>query len=361
MSSSLPPAAPPRVQPVDIASYLLIAGGLLLVMLVHLLAGLLCVCVGFLLTRRLSIAFDALAARLRPKPSQPAQCSGLARVLGGRWMSALAAAIVILAPLLILTGALTQSREVMLHAPAQYRELLDYTAHTVLELRQKLPASIGAYLPDGAADLQRLLAHFFSTQAGTLAHTGRLWINALIHAYVGLIIGALVACRPRLKSPRPLVQSLHTRIMLFGEAFRQIIAAQFWIAALNTLLTAIFLLVVLPLWQARLPYTPALIMLTFLAGLVPIVGNLLCNTVMTLVALSVSPLTGVACLLFLILIHKVEYVINAKIVGQRTRVTMWELLTAMFVAEAIFGPGGLVAAPLFYAYMKKELQRLDLV
>ncbi|MEO5738865.1 MAG: AI-2E family transporter, partial [Variovorax sp.] len=145
------------------------------------------------------------------------------------------------------------------------------------------------------------------------------------------------------------------------EAFRQIVAAQFWIAAFNTLLTAGFLLVLLPLWGLRLPYEPALITLTFVAGLVPIVGNLLCNAVLTLVGLSVSPIAAAACLIFLIVIHKAEYVINAKVVGSRTHMAVWELLAVMFVAEAVFGPAGLVAAPLFYAYLKKELQAKRLV
>ena len=141
----------------------------------------------------------------------------------------------------------------------------------------------------------------------------------------------------------------------------QIVAAQFWIAAFNTMLTALFLLVLLPMWGIRLPYEPALITLTFVAGLVPIVGNLLCNLVLTLVGLSVSPLAAAACLAFLILIHKAEYVINAKVVGSRTQMAVWELLAVMFVAEAVFGPAGLVAAPLFYAYLKKELYASKLV
>jgi predicted PurR-regulated permease PerM len=33
----------------------------------------------------------------------------------------------------------------------------------------------------------------------------------------------------------------------------------------------------------------------------------------------------------------------------------------MFVAESVFGPAGLVAAPLFYAYLKKELEASRLV
>ena len=38
-----------------------------------------------------------------------------------------------------------------------------------------------------------------------------------------------------------------------GEAFRQIVAAQFWIAALNTLLTALLLLFVLPYGGLQCP------------------------------------------------------------------------------------------------------------
>jgi len=86
-----------------------------------------------------------------------------------------------------------------------------------------------------------------------------------------------------------------------------------------------------------------------------------CNAVITVVGLSVSPIVGLSCLAFLILIHKAEYVINAKVVGHRTQMSVWELLTAMFVAEAVFGPAGLVAAPLFYAYLKKELHAVGLV
>ena len=128
-----------------------------------------------------------------------------------------------------------------------------------------------------------------------------------------------------------------------------------------TLLTTLFLLFILPMWDMALPYTPVLITLTFVAGLVPIVGNLLCNAVITLVGLSVSPVAAVACLAFLILIHKAEYVINAKVVGRRTHMGVWELLSVMFVAEAVFGAAGLVAAPLFYAYLKKELFAARLV
>ncbi|MDD2547784.1 MAG: permease, partial [Burkholderiaceae bacterium] len=247
------------------------AAALLLVMVWGLLPGLLCVCLGFLLTRALAQGF----AQLRYPRGAAHSLPRLAQIA--------AAALVMLLPLALLGLGLTHSRGYIIEAPQQYRELLNYLARTVLELRLKLPADMAEHLPEGAADIQRMLASYLGAKAGALAMAGRAWLGSLLFAYVGLLIGALAAVRPLREAPGPLAQQLAQRITLFGEAFRQIVAAQFWIAAFNTLLTACFLLLVLPQWGLGLPYTPVLIMLTFVAGLVPIVGNLLCNAVLTLV------------------------------------------------------------------------------
>jgi len=360
----LPPPYPPVTRSIQIASYLLMGGTLLLVMLRGLLPGLLCVCLGFLLTRWLTRCFHALPALLAQlaeytqKPL-PTHLPRLARLPVRA--STLAAAVVMLLPLLCMALALSHSRSYLGDAPQQYRELLHYLARTVLELREKLPPDIAAQLPDGAAEIQYTIAAYLAAKSGALAVAGRVWLGGLLHVYVGMIIGALAAVRSPAGTCGPLAQVLALRVTRMGDAFRQIVAAQFWIAVFNTTLTALFLLLLLPLWHARLPYTPLLITLTFVAGLVPIVGNLLCNAVLTLVGLSVSPTAAVACLVFLVLIHKAEYVINAKVVGTRTHIGVWELLSVMFVAEAVFGPAGLVAAPLFYAYLKKELAAERLV
>jgi len=349
---------PPSISTRSVAavSYLLIAGALLLIMWQGLLPGLLTVCIGFLATRSIARVLHAGAQasrRIGDKDRTWAMTPRAPRIIG--------AAFVMLAPLGLLVIGLAQARDFVLDAPGQYQELLDFVARTIIELRLKLPTDIGAYLPEGVAEVQNIVANYLRAQAGALATTGRAWLGGLLLAYVGLIVGALAAIGAPSSMRGPLATQLRLRITRFGEAFRQIVAAQFWIAAFNTLLTSGFLLLLLPTWHLELPYTPALITLTFLAGLVPIVGNLVCNAVITLVGLSVSPVTALACLAFLILIHKAEYLINAKVVGSRTQMTVWELLTAMFVAEAVFGPAGLVAAPLFYAYLKKELHAAHLV
>ncbi len=325
------------------ASYVLVALSLLMVMHFGLLAGLLSACVGFLLTRWLAAHLGRVQRYLPLKAEN------------------LAATLVMLAPLVLLAIALSRSRSYIIGAPLQYRELLDFLARTVLELREKLPPEIASQLPDGADEIQRALASYLGAKAGALASAGRAWLGGLLYAYVGGIVGALAALGHGTRARGPLIRQLAVRVTRLGDAFRQIVAAQFWIAAFNTSLTAIFLLLVLPLWGMKLPYTAMLITLTFVGGLIPIVGNLICNSVITLVGLSVSPYAAAACLGFLILIHKAEYVINAKVVGQRTHIRVWELLAVLFVAEAVYGPAGLVAAPLFYAYAKKELEAARLI
>ncbi|WP_370630232.1 AI-2E family transporter [Xenophilus sp. Marseille-Q4582] len=364
-SAPAPLATPPMLGPpaspgVVIASYVLMGAALLGVMLSHLLVGLLAVCVGFLATRTFVRLMLRLAHRLLARYS-PGDADGPLPRRIESIIQAVTIIVVIVGPLALLGIGISQAREYIVDAPQQYRELLDYVARTILELRQKLPPDLASALPAAAGEVQHMVANYLRTQAGSLALAGRAWLAGLLFAYVGLIVGGLAAVTRAPALRLPLAAQMHQRITTFGQAFRQIVAAQFWIATFNTTLTAIFLLFVLPLWNLQLPYTPALITLTFVAGLIPIVGNLLCNVVITLVGLSVSPLTAAACLAFLILIHKAEYAINAKVVGSRTHIAVWELLAVMFAAEAVFGPAGLVAAPLFYAYLKKELQAAQLV
>ena len=146
-----------------------------------------------------------------------------------------------------------------------------------------------------------------------------------------------------------------------GDAFRRVVFAQVRISLLNTTFTALYLAVVLPLLGVQLPLTKTMIVITFIAGLLPVVGNLISNTVIVIVSLAYSIYVALASLLFLVVIHKLEYFLNAKIIGSRIRCRAWELLIAMMAMEAAFGVAGVIAAPIFYAYVKTELSERGLV
>ena len=84
-------------------------------------------------------------------------------------------------------------------------------------------------------------------------------------------------------------------------------------------------------------------------------------TVIVVLGLSMSLYVAIGALVFLIVIHKLEYFLNARIVGTQIQSRAWELLLAMIVMEAAFGLPGLIAAPIYYGYLKSELADKQLV
>jgi predicted PurR-regulated permease PerM len=159
----------------------------------------------------------------------------------------------------------------------------------------------------------------------------------------------------------PFLCALRSRMRTLTTAFDKVVFAQVKISALNTVLTAIYLLVALPLFDVHLPMATILVLLTFVVGMLPVVGNLVSNTVIVVISLGVSLGAGVASLLFLVLIHKAEYFLNARIVGHQVQATAWELLSAMLLMEAAFGVVGLVAAPVVYAWLKAEVKEQGMI
>lgn len=321
-------------------SFVLAAIVCLAVLVYGLLPGLLAVCLGYLATSALV---------------------GKGRLRGPRLGPAWAAAVVITMPIVALTVLFANAKGVVFGAVAQYQALLHHLAGTVLEIRQKLPPDLAAHLPDELLAAQSWLVDYLQSQAHALTGFGTAGLRGSLLVYVGLVVGALMVGTPTPLANGPLRGALRQRGSDFMNAFRQIVVAQFWIAAFNAGCTAAFLWLALPLAGVSIPYSATLVGLTFVAGLIPIVGNLLCNSVLTVAGVSVSPAVGLACLLFLVAIHKFEYVINARVVGQRTNTAAWELLTVMFIGEAVFGVAGLVAAPLYYAYAKRELHDAGLI
>jgi predicted PurR-regulated permease PerM len=159
----------------------------------------------------------------------------------------------------------------------------------------------------------------------------------------------------------PLARALQERAGHLGEAFRHIVFAQVRISAVNTILTALYLVVVLPITGVYLPLSKTMIAVTFIVGLLPVIGNLISNTIFVILGLSVSLSVAIALLAYLVIIHKLEYFVNAHIVGMQVHAHVWELLPAMLVMEAAFGIPGLIAAPIYYAYLKEELASRQLI
>ncbi len=248
--------------------------------------------------------------------------------------------------------------------PDSLAVLLQRMADIVTTIRAQLPAWALTYLPDNLEDFQASAADTLREHAGQLGAAGQIFGKVVFHIVIGLAVGGLLAIRVGSQGERPLgplAQEIENRVTAFASAFRSIVFSQIRISALNTVLTAIYLVVALPIFGVHLPLVKTVIVATFLLGLIPILGNLMSNTIIVVVGLSVSPFVAVASLLYLIVIHKLEYFMNARIIGTEINSRAWELLTALVVMEAMFGIPGLIAAPIYYAYSKRELIREGLI
>jgi predicted PurR-regulated permease PerM len=241
--------------------------------------------------------------------------------------------------------------------------LLARLADILASSRGSLPAWLSQYVPEDADTVRAVIVDWLRDHAAELQHAGHMFGVTFLHVLLGMVIGAIICFREARGATHRtvLLREASERVLTLAHAFRSVVFAQVKISAINTVLTAIYLAIALPLFGIHLPFTRALIALCFIGGLLPVFGNLISNTMIVIVSLTQGFAVAASSLVFLIVIHKLEYFLNARIVGGEIKAAAWELLVAILAFEAAFGIPGLVAAPIFYAYGKAELRQLGLI
>jgi predicted PurR-regulated permease PerM len=325
------------------ASWILSGAGLVLVLMLQLLPAMLA---GMLVYELVHVVAPAVSGRLSDRR---------AKMIAVVLLSALMVAIT--------TAAIAGAAVFFQSDEGSIPGLLTKMADILAGSRGTLPSWIVDQLPANPDDMRAAIVGWFRVHAADMQSMGKEAGKLLVYALVGMIVGAMVALHEALPTgPRgPLAAELIERIANLGDVFRRVVFAQVRISLLNTILTGIYLALLLPLFGVKLPLTKTLIAVTFIAGLLPVIGNLISNTVIVIVALSYSPAVAIASLGFLIAIHKLEYFLNARIIGRQVGSHAWELLLAMLVMEAAFGIAGVIAAPIYYAFVKDELARQGLL
>ncbi|TAM03119.1 MAG: AI-2E family transporter [Paraburkholderia sp.] len=332
----------PNLSAVEIGSYIVAIGGLWTVLYLRLLGALLA---GMLVYQLVHTIAPFIERRMS---SQRA-----------RWASVVLVSIVIVGTL---TGLIVGVIEHFEHDVPSVQQVMTQMMSFVDQARGRIPEAVAAYLPVDVDQLKVRAVALMHEHANQLGQGGKNAARIFGHILIGMIIGAIVAISAQKNTQRlPLSTAFVTRVARFADAFRRIVFAQVKISAINTVFTALLLLLVLPIFHSRLPLAKTLVVVTFVVGLLPVIGNLISNTLIAAIALTVSLPAAISALVFLIVIHKLEYFLNARIVGGQIEARAWELLVAMLVMEAAFGLQGVVAAPIFYAYIKRELIYLRLV
>ncbi len=197
---------------------------------------------------------------------------------------------------------------------------------------------------------------------GYLGNFARIATFESVFFIIGIVVAVGIFLNPHIddnRTPHPLnLFSLHTGHLAalyssFYKSFETVMGAQVIISAINTFLTTIYVFAV------GMPYAPLVVVVTFLCGLLPVVGNLISNTVIVCIAFRVSPSFAGWALLFLVTIHKLEYFLNSRIIGGRIRHPMWLTLIALVFGERLFGLAGVVLAPVLLHFIKVEASRFQ--
>lgn len=181
--------------------------------------------------------------------------------------------------------------------------------------------------------------------------TGTLLISLLFAYLISLDTGRLRAEVEGLRRSR--LRHFHEEtagaIVNFADTVGRALQAQFVIACLNTLLTALGLL------YLGLPAVTALSLIVFLCSFVPVLGVFISTTPMVVVALGTGDfLMAVWVVLLIVVIHTIEaYGLNPLIYGRHLRLNPVLVLIILYVGHRAFGVWGmLLGVPVTHYVMR---------
>jgi predicted PurR-regulated permease PerM len=339
-------AARPDVTREEIAAWLIIAAGVVFVMLEHIVSA---VVGGLVLYLILDLVAQALSKRF------PGSARGIS------------VTVVTVVGVGLVAGGAALGISFLRHHADRLPAMMTQMAEILSSVRVWLGGYGREIIPEVMTDAENFKAtvvEWLKENAATLKVAGGTFSHGLVHMLMGMLLAILVFFRhqrhPHAERGR-LAEVLAEKVARFAEAFTRIASAQIKISAMNTGLTAFYLFLILPLFSRRLPFSTTIVLVTFVCGLIPVLGNLISNTVIVILSIGVSFPTAIASLVFLVLIHKLEYLVNSRIVGGETDSQAWEILLAIVIGETAFGVAGVVMAPIVYTFVKRELRERGLV
>jgi predicted PurR-regulated permease PerM len=222
------------------------------------------------------------------------------------------------------------------------------------------PAWVAELLPE-KAEIVHNIGDWLKEHIKAIGSAGMTTLKTFGYAMIGILLGAMVAVRSVVAHEKvgPITGLLFNQLKNLDNSFWAVVGAQLKITSLNTFFTSVYILAILPMFDITLPFGKTLILVTFIAGLIPVIGNLISNSAIAIISLTVSANTAVASLVYLIVIHKLEYFINAKIVGDKINAKSFEILLVLIIGEHFFGIAGVIAGPIFYSWFKAEWIKAD--
>lgn len=228
-----------------------------------------------------------------------------------------------------------------------------------IELRDQLPQRIAMlrehpwylaleeYLPD-SEDLAKSAERYAADVAKSAATVGRIFVSAvvgLILAVVFFIDQERIEAYRNTLNPRSLFGTLVRWAEHLAESVSLTVQLQLVVAAVNAVLTLPILLLL------GMPSIPWLLVLIFVTGLIPVVGNMISGWILIFISYQVKGWLGVVLFVVLtFILHKVEsYYLNPRLTARHVQLPSFVLILSLIAWEHLLGFAGLfVSFPVLF-------------
>ena len=221
----------------------------------------------------------------------------------------------------------------------------------VIETRQSLPERVAAIqetdlymqlqalLPD-SEKLVEAAKRYADHVAKSAAAIGRFFVLAVVGLILAIVYfldeDRIVAWRKTLV-PMTFFGTLARWVEALAEGLTLTIQLQMIVALCNTVLTLPVLLLI------GVPHVPMLMLLIFIASLVPVVGNIVSGAVLSLLAFQAKGWFGVGLFVVLtFILHKVEaYYLNPRLTARHVQLPSFVIIVSLIAWEHLLGFVGL--------------------
>ncbi len=198
---------------------------------------------------------------------------------------------------------------------------------------------IREHLPDSSKLAERMREY-----SETALHIVSMMGHIAMFALIAVILAVIYTLEePELHELREKVTptSLMGTVMRWGgyvaEAIRITIQLQIVVAAVNTVLTLPVLLIL------GIHHVPSLMILIFVSGLIPVVGNVISGAVLSLLAYQAKGFAGIGVFVALtFVLHKIEaYYLNPRLTSKHVHLPGFAIVVSLICWEHLLGFVGL--------------------
>jgi predicted PurR-regulated permease PerM len=352
MSKPLPSSEDPRWEYVSVAGVLMLWT---FMMSVKIGTGLIAGLAVFAITRFVHQRFVHLFQRKAVKVAHPALVLFMAYL-----PTVLTTLVVVAAVSLLLLGMVAALRFVVETIAAQGPQLIEETVRSVNAFTRSLPEEIRVKIPGSSQEFFGMLRATTGDLLGYARNFGGASFLVFLQLVFALILGvsaALMVGKTDDVESKPLSSAWLNVMQRYVRCFTLLMGAQVYVSGWNTFCTAVFIYGILPAADVVLPFRELLLMFTAFASLIPAAGNVMANSLILVLTIRYGVLVALGSVVYLFVIHKLEYFVNGYIIGRNVQASVPEMLIAIILGEVTFGLPGLITAPVTYAFLKLHWQR----